>query len=499
MQIIRDSVQPLLDQYRPGFLSTLELGQLELGHAPLYISGIKTLETESLSELVLDMDIEFLGKPSLILKAGAVGASLNAVKIQDIEFAARLRVILSPLLDVFPLAGAIAISFIGKPKIDFRLAAMNVNVMGIPGLDSFLINLIKFQLAQMYVWPKKLVIPMVDLSSQVMKKLSSANLDGIVDVEVVEATGLPKTDMFGKCDPFCVVSLGDKKLKTHVIKKTLSPVWNEVFSLDVADYSNDVVEFCIRDKDATTTTKVGSCEVAVKTLVQDKPHDIWLPLKGTSNGKIHLKMTYKSFLGEDEDLTQVGPDDSSPISRKSSETSGKEAQIDEEALKKSAEVSKMIPTLGAVPQFMSASKRTVSYIGKGRLFVTIDRATDLIAADLGGTSDPYAVLSLGNSKFKTKIIKKTLNPVWNAEAKFEVHDLERESLHVAVFDYDLASKDDFLGDVEIALNSLPINKVFENSYKLNGVPSGVVVLKFNLKVLRSDSSSMSPPGSPRVS
>jgi len=44
-------------------------------------------------------------------------------------------------------------------------------------------------------------------------------------------------------------------------------------------------------------------------------------------------------------------------------------------------------------------------------------AKDLLAADLGGTSDPYAMVYSGQHKFRTKTISKTLQPKWNETFK----------------------------------------------------------------------------------
>lgn len=50
------------------------------------------------------------------------------------------------------------------------------------------------------------------------------------------------------------------------------------------------------------------------------------------------------------------------------------------------------------------------------LHLSVVKAKDLIAADAGGTSDPYVRIHVGkeiaNGK-KTKTIKKSLNPEWN--------------------------------------------------------------------------------------
>lgn len=35
----------------------------------------------------------------------------------------------------------------------------------------------------------------------------------------------------GKSDPFCVLELGNDRLQTHTVYKTLNPEWNKVFTL----------------------------------------------------------------------------------------------------------------------------------------------------------------------------------------------------------------------------------------------------------------------------
>lgn len=62
------------------------------------------------------------------------------------------------------------------------------------------------------------------------------------------------------------------------------------------------------------------------------------------------------------------------------------------------------------------------------LHVSVVKAKDLIAADAGGTSDPYVRIHVGreiaNGK-KTQVVKKSLNPEWNevAAPRLENHFL----------------------------------------------------------------------------
>lgn len=63
----------------------------------------------------------------------------------------------------------------------------------------------------------------------------------------------------------------------------------------------------------------------------------------------------------------------------------------------------------------------VEYV-KGQLVILVDRARDIAAADKSGTSDPYVKTYLlpdrkKETKKKTKVIKKSLNPVYNETLK----------------------------------------------------------------------------------
>lgn len=50
---------------------------------------------------------------------------------------------------------------------------------------------------------------------------------------------------------------------------------------------------------------------------------------------------------------------------------------------------------------------------KKQLFVNVYRAENVSAHDGSGTSDPFIRVSLGGIMIKTKIVEKSLNPVFN--------------------------------------------------------------------------------------
>ncbi|KAL0300912.1 UNVERIFIED_CONTAM: C2 and GRAM domain-containing protein [Sesamum radiatum] len=90
-----------------------------------------------------------------------------------------------------------------------------------------------------------------------------------------------------------------------------------------------------------------------------------------------------------------------------------------------------------------------------KLLVRVIEARNIYAKDAHGLSDPYVKLQLGKQKFRTKVMKKCLNPSWCEEFTFKVEDL-KEELVISVLDEDKYFNDDFVGETKV-----PVNWVFE--------------------------------------
>ncbi|KAK1774148.1 phosphatidylserine decarboxylase-domain-containing protein [Copromyces sp. CBS 386.78] len=85
------------------------------------------------------------------------------------------------------------------------------------------------------------------------------------------------------------------------------------------------------------------------------------------------------------------------------------------------------------------------------LDVKIIQARNLAAKDRGGTSDPYLVLTLGDAKYTTSTIPKTLDPIWNEHYQFPINGTTSLSLAGICWDKDRFGKD-YLGEFELALD-----------------------------------------------
>ncbi|XP_014246245.1 multiple C2 and transmembrane domain-containing protein isoform X2 [Cimex lectularius] len=93
-----------------------------------------------------------------------------------------------------------------------------------------------------------------------------------------------------------------------------------------------------------------------------------------------------------------------------------------------------------------------------QLRVYLKRGKDLIARDKSGTSDPYVKFKVqGRLLFKSKIIYRDLNPVWDENFVIPIED-PFIPVHLKVFDYDWGLQDDFMGSAYLDLTKLELGK-----------------------------------------
>ncbi|KAJ6634006.1 hypothetical protein lerEdw1_014200, partial [Lerista edwardsae] len=90
-----------------------------------------------------------------------------------------------------------------------------------------------------------------------------------------------------------------------------------------------------------------------------------------------------------------------------------------------------------------------------------------------GKSDPYAVLRVGVTQFRSKTIQRDLNPIWNEMFEFVVHEIPGQDLEVDLYDED-PDKDDFLGSLLISLADVMKDRVVEEDK--NGLATAILIV-----------------------
>ncbi|KAG9456758.1 hypothetical protein H6P81_001266 [Aristolochia fimbriata] len=108
---------------------------------------------------------------------------------------------------------------------------------------------------------------------------------GLLKVRVVKGVNLAVRDM-ASSDPYCVLRMGNLKLKTHVIKKNVNPEWNEELTFSIAE---PIIPLKVQvyDKDTfTQDDRMGDAELDVAPFIEA----VKLNLEGAQDGTVLNKM-----------------------------------------------------------------------------------------------------------------------------------------------------------------------------------------------------------------
>lgn len=115
----------------------------------------------------------------------------------------------------------------------------------------------------------------------------------------VKASELPAADINGLSDPYMHFIVGETKLTTSVVEKTLSPSWNDFLGeipLTCGDVEAGVVKIECWDKDTVSSDDfLGSAEIAIKDIIfklakSKEPVNLELYKKSKKRGVVRFKV-----------------------------------------------------------------------------------------------------------------------------------------------------------------------------------------------------------------
>ncbi|XP_022144263.1 synaptotagmin-2 [Momordica charantia] len=440
---VNNIAKPIIAEQIPKYkIDAVEFDTLTLGSLPPTFQGMKVYMTDD-KELIMEPCMKWAGNPNVTVSVKAFGLKAT-VQVVDLQVFAIPRITLKPLVPTFPCFAKIFVSLMEKPHVDFGLKLLGADAMSIPGLYRFVQELIKDQVANMYLWPRTLEVPIMDPAKAMKKPV------GILHVKVLRAMKLKKKDLFGASDPYLKLKLTEDKLpskKTTVKHTNLNPIWNEEFTFVVKDPESQALELILYDwEQVGKHEKMGMNVVPLKELTPEESKEITLDVlknmdpndtqNEKSRGQLVLELLYKPFK-DDEAPKDVDDDD----------------------------------TIQKAPDGTPA--------GGGLLVVIIHQAEDVEGKH---HTNPYVRLLFRGEEKKTKHVKKNRDPRWDEEFQFMLEEPPvNDRLHVEVHSTSsrigLLHPKESLGYVDINLADVVSNKRINGKYHLIDSKNGRIQIE----------------------
>ena len=299
---------------------------------------------------------------------------------------------------------------------------------------------------------------------------TGSQVAGVLYIHVHSASNLPSQDVDGLCDPYCVILANKNKIfTTHFVLDNCSPSWETGKEIFVSDFTQVNLTFIVCDWDgplaerdfialAKLNLQADTPEILHKKL--DLEVDGCITKDGHPFGQITVSVVFRPVSSVAQANiaittpsldTMVGTIETPLASRKSEKT-------------------------------LQTKKTAKHMIGKrlngkdkATLEVSILQGRELVPRNASNLSNPYITIKYGSDvKFKTRTVKKTLDPEWNETVSLSCPS-PAESIRVECWSKDRFS-DNLMGSAVFDMDSVVQFEDGPKWCKLEHTSSGEILI-----------------------
>ncbi|OCT95944.1 hypothetical protein XELAEV_18013635mg [Xenopus laevis] len=348
-----------------------------------------------------------------------------------------VRVVLAPLMPTKPLVGMITWYFPTSPVVEISSTQLKP-ILKIGGTHFILSKIIKTCLKPV-VYPKSAKFKLsktIDTNALYFRLPKN-----VICVHILEAAGLYSKDLIqGLRNSYVVAHVGGKTVKTKVAINSLNPAWNQAFQMPLTDIPFQEITFEVLSYNFGENRLLGSCQAGVENILTQPVTDMWLPLKNTPSGKLHVRFERLNLAQDCEKLEEV------------------------------------------LMENKNSSAVQIHPFGAAILYVRVRSAKDLQIPNSDELPTSMVLLNVLQTKAKTKAIRYDKDPVWNKTIHFPIQNPYEDELHIEVKDVHHGR----LGTFSMSICDLLLaeNLTVEGCFNLRSSnPLATINIKMELRIL----------------
>ncbi|KAI5064820.1 hypothetical protein GOP47_0019515 [Adiantum capillus-veneris] len=299
--LIKVKLETVYNMYRVGAIKEISIGNINLGKFCPFVQGIKALPNNEDNQCCLEIQLDWRQNEDqdMLLHVSTTGPEF-VVQVKNFVIYCVIRLTFTPLMQELPCFGAVVLSIIEPPLVDFQTKFISGDVKKMPGMVKAVDNILLSALMDLFVWPGRVVMPVLPGDYSDLQTSSVGHLH----VQLIEARDLANKDITGSSDPYVVLFVrrrADLIKQSTKMHDTVDPVWNEQFLFSIEDLKVQRLTIKLMNLDEyNLDVFVGIAELEIHQLKANIVEDLWIDLVGDPAklnervaGKIHLMVEFK--------------------------------------------------------------------------------------------------------------------------------------------------------------------------------------------------------------